>query len=146
MSQRGAGSEPVLDSRIRFSTQMTTLFIPGFQTRSPVLILMDFRQRIYCCLNANMRHFYGAATGQRQLKYIQCWKDNEIKNPVVSKWIQTSCLEISICKCMIIYHDRTCSAKSNVSNLFYSKKRILCLMTVFIYIYINNVMLSLQNK
>lgn len=32
-----------------------------------------------------------------------------------------------------MYHDRTCSAKSNVSNLFYSKKRTVCLMTVFIY-------------
>ncbi len=36
---------------------------------------------------------------------------------------------------MIMYHDKTCSAKSNVSNLFYDKRRIVCLMTVFIHIY-----------
>lgn len=55
---------------------------------------------------------------------------------MVSKGIQASCLEISIyeyiCKCMIMYHDRTCSAKSDVSELFYSpeKDEFVCWTTV----------------
>lgn len=69
---------------------------------------------------------------------------------MISKWIETSCLEIFICKYMIMYHDGTCGAKSNVSNLFYSKKRILFLMTVFIqymlYVYCMSCPCSKTNK
>lgn len=36
-----------------------------------------------------------------------------------------------------MYHDRTCSAKSDVSKLFYSQRRVMCLMTVFIYVYMS---------
>lgn len=49
-----------------------------------------------------------------------------------------------------MYHDGTCGAKSNVSNLFYSKKRILFLMTVFIqymlYVYCMSCPCSKTNK
>lgn len=53
--------------------------------------------------------------------------------PCGNQTIMNSCLEIY--KCMNMYHDETCSAKSDVSNLFYSEKNGMFKDSVYIYVY-----------
>lgn len=133
--QRRAGDRASLDVRVRPSTQTTTLFVPGFRRGSG----WHFWAKRAChCrprtpkISTSCR----AATCYRQLKTCSVSEERWISgNPGISKWTQTSCVGISTCKCMIMYQDRTCGATSDVSNLFYSKKRILSLMAVFIFLF-----------